>query len=116
MPEYEIHVSRNGRWQIEGADASQDNAIAQAKKRVSMAGVEGVRVVLEGRGAPQVLFEQQGKADTGVITVGTLDAAPQRCETSADLYGSNARAAMAKLFRNYTTKMNLTVSEILYNG
>src|SRR6185369_5505217 len=70
-----------------------------------------------GKVSQNILFEQQGRSgDSGVITVAAIDAAPQRCEKSADLYGGGVRQSMDKLFRNYTTKMNLTVSEILYNG
>lgn len=120
--EFEIHVNRGGRWQIDGAESTEKDAIASAKRRLGMPGVEGVKVIAEaksrfGRVSENVVFEQQGRvADSGIITVAPIDVPPKRCETSSDLYGGNARLAMSKLFRNYTSKMNLTVSEVLYNA
>ena len=121
-PDFEIHVNRGGRWSIESAEQTEAAAIEAAKRRVGMPGVEGVRVVKEetsriGKVSEKILYEQAGRSgDTGVITVGALDETPERCEKAADLYGGGARQAMAKLFRNYTSKMNITVSEVLYNG
>lgn len=120
--QYEIRVNRGGRWQIESAESNEKDAIASAKRRIGMPGVEGVRVVTEvtsrlGRVSENVVFEQQGRvADSGVVTIAPIETAPAKCEDSKDLYGGNARLTMAKLFRNYTSKMNLTVSEVLYNA
>lgn len=120
--EFEIHVERGGRWQLESVESTEKDAIASARRRLGQSGVGGVRVVKEetsrlGRVSQNVLFEQKGQvADTGVITIAPLENPPARCEKPADLYGGGARQAMAKLFRNYTSKMNLTVSEILYNA
>jgi len=121
-PEFEIHVNRGGRWSIESAEQTEADAIAAAKRRIGMPGVEGVRVVKEetsriGKVSEKVLWEQAGRSgDTGVITIAAIDEAPERCEKADDLYGGGARQTMAKLFRNYTSKMNITVSEVLYNG
>jgi hypothetical protein len=120
--DYEIHVNRGGRWTIESVERVEAEAIASAKRRVTMPGVEAVKVIQEesnrlGRVKQNVIFEQQGRTgDSGVITVAAIDAAPDKCEEPADLYEGGARQTMAKLFRNYTSKMNLTVSEILYNA
>lgn len=122
MAEFEIHINRGGRWQIEGAESNEKDAIAVAKRRIGMAGVEGVRVITEvtsrlGRVSEHVVFEQMGRvADSGIITIAPIDSAPPRCEMSKDFYGGTARLTMSKLFRNYTSKMNLTVSEVLYNA
>src|SRR5579862_8929104 len=120
--EFEVHVNRGGRWSIEAAESSEQDAIAGAKRRLGMPGVEGVKVVTEvtsriGKVSDKIIFEQAGKTgDSGVITVAPLETTPSRCEKPGDLYGGNARLAMSKLFRNYTNKMNLTVSEVLYNA
>jgi hypothetical protein len=120
--EFEVHVNRGGRWSIESAEATEQGAIASAKRRLGMPGVEGVKVVTEvtsriGKVSDKIIFEQAGKTgESGVITVAPLETTPNRCEKSSDLYGGNARLAMAKLFRNYSAKMNLTVSEVLYNA
>ncbi len=121
-PEFEIVVNRGGRWQIESAENTEQEAIAAAKRRIGMPGIEGVRVIKEetsrlGKVSEKVLFEQAGRTgDTGVVTIASIEAAPDKCEKPDDLYGGGARQTMAKLFRNYTSKMNLTVSEILYNA
>lgn len=115
---YEVHVSRNGRWQIEGVAASEVDATSDARRRVSQTGVEGVRVVKEARGKfgePEIVFEQKGRGVSENVTLGTVDSTPQKCEKPADLYGNNARQTMGKLFKNYAAKMNVTVSEVLYN-
>ena len=115
---YEVHVSRNGRWQIEGVSASEIDATSDARRRVSQAGVEGVRVVKEARGKfgqPEVVFEQKGRGPSETVALGSVDATPEKCEEPDDLYGDNARQTMGKLFKNYTSKMNVTVSEVLYN-
>ena len=120
--EFEIQVNRGGRWQIESAESNEKEAIAAAKRRIGMAGVEGVRVITEvtnrlGRVSENVVFEQLGRVgDTGIVTIAPIDTAPPHCEKPKDLYGGNARLTMSKLFRNYTSKMNLTVSEVLYNA
>lgn len=120
--QFEIHVNRGGRWLIESAENTEKEAIASARRRIGMPGVEAVKVVTEvtsrlGRVSENIVFEQQGRvADSGIITIAPIEAAPKRCEKSSDLYGGNARLAMSKLFRNYTSKMNLTVSEVLYNA
>lgn len=120
--EFEIQVNRGGRWQIESAESNEKDAIAGARRRIGTPGVEGVRVVTEvsnrlGRVSENVVFEQLGRvADSGIITIAPIEAAPAHCEKPKDLYGGNARLAMSKLFRNYTSKMNLTVSEVLYNA
>ena len=120
--EFEVHVNRGGRWSIESAEATEQGAIASAKRRLGMPGVEGVKVVTEvtsriGKVSDKIVFEQAGKTgESGVITVASIEAAPGRCEKPADLYGGNARLTMSKLFRNYTAKMNLTVGEVLYNA
>src|SRR5258708_14825371 len=99
--EFEIHVNRGGRWQIEGAESNEANAIAVAKRRVSMPGVEGVRVVREatsrlGRVSQTVVFEQAGQAaDSGVITVRALETPPARCDKAADLYRARSPLAMS---------------------
>lgn len=120
--QFEIHVNRGGRWLIESAENTEKEAIASARRRIGMPGVEAVKVVTEvtsrlGRVSENIVFEQQGRvADSGIITIAPIEAPPKRCEKSSDLYGGNARLAMSKLFRNYTSKMNLTVSEVLYNA
>jgi len=120
--EFEVHVNRGGRWSIESAESNEQDAIAAAKRRIGTPGVEGVKVVTEvtsriGKVSDKIIFEQAGKTgESGVITIAPLEATPNRCEKSTDLYGGNARLAMSKLFRNYSAKMNLTVSEVLYNA
>jgi hypothetical protein len=120
-PEFEIHVNRSGRWAIESAENTEAEAVAAAKRRIGMPGVEGIKVVKEvtnrlGRVNQVVVFEQAGRSgDTGIITVAPLETPPALCQKPKDLYGGNARLAMSKLFRNYTSKMNLTVSEVLHS-
>jgi hypothetical protein len=118
--QFEIQVSRGGRWVIEGVSGNEKDAVAEAKRKLGGQGVEGVKVIKDaGRrfSQPETVFEQQGKAGDGeVITIAPIEGAPQRCEKPADLYGGNARLTMAKLFKNYSAKMNVTVSEVLYNA
>src|SRR5215469_5729374 len=101
--EFEVHVNRGGRWSIESAEATEQGAIASARRRIGMPGVEGVKVVTEvtsriGKVSDKIIFEQAGKTgDSGIITIAPLEETPDRCEKSNDLYGGNARLAMAKL-------------------
>lgn len=117
---YEVHVSRGGRWQIEGVSKDEKDAVSEAKRKLSGPGVEGVKVIKDaGRqfSKPETIFEQKGRvADGELITLAPIEAAPTRCEKPADLYGNGARLTMAKLFKNYSSKMNITVSEVLYNA
>lgn len=117
---YEVHVSRGGRWQIEGVSPNEKDAVSEAKRRVSMPGVEGVKVIKDaGRqfSKPETIFEQKGRVNDGeLITIAPLDVKPERCEEPKDLYGNGARQTMAKLFKNYSSKMNITVGEVLYNA
>ena len=118
--QFEIQVSRGGRWTIEGVSTNEKEAIEDARRRVGQSGVEIVRVLKEARtrfGQPTTVFEQKGKvADGETITLAAIDAPPQRCEKPNDLFKGDARQAMAKLFKNYSSKMNITVSEVLYNA
>lgn len=118
--QFEIQVCRGGRWSIEGVSQNQKDAIDDARRRVSGPGVESVKVTKEARsrfGQPEVVFEQQGRSgDSEVITIAPIEATPQRCEQPKDLFKGDARQAMAKLFKNYSSKMNITVSEVLYNA
>jgi hypothetical protein len=117
---YEVQVCRGGRWQIESVGRSEQDAVSEAKRKVSGPGVEGVKVIKDsGRqfSKPVTVFEQKGRvADGELITLAPIESAPQRCEKPADLYGGGARQTMAKLFKNYSSKMNITVSEVLYNA
>jgi hypothetical protein len=117
--QYEVQVSRGGRWQLEGVSGDEKDATSEARRRLGQPGVEGVRVLKEARsrfGQPTIVFEQKGRvADGEVITLGPIDSPPPRCEKPGDLYGGSARQTMAKLFRSYSSKMNLTVSEVLHN-
>jgi hypothetical protein len=45
---FEIHVCRDGRWQIDSTDATEKAAVAVANKKLGSAGIEAVRVVREG--------------------------------------------------------------------
>lgn len=116
---FEVHVSRNGRWQIEGVTQDEKDAVSDAKKKLTQQGVEGVKVIKDaGRRFSELVtvFEQQGRvADGELITLGSIDTTPKKCEKPADLYGGGARQTMAKLFKNYSSKMNLTVSEVLHS-
>lgn len=122
LAEFEVHVNRGGRWSIESAEATEQGAIASARRRLGMPGVEGVKVVTEvtsriGKVSDKIVFEQAGKTgESGIITVAPIESAPTKCEKPGDLYGGNARLTMSKLFRNYSAKMNVTVSEVLYNA
>ncbi len=118
--QFEIQVCRGGRWLIEGVSTNEKEAIEDARRRVGQSGVESVKVLKEARsrfGQPTVVFEQKGRtADGEVITLASIEATPERCEKPNDLFRGDARQAMAKLFKNYSSKMNITVSEVLYNA
>jgi hypothetical protein len=120
VEQFEIQVCRGGRWSIEGVSQNQKDAIDDARRRLGGQGVEAVQVIKEASrrfGKPEVVFEQKGRSgDSEVITVAPIDAAPQRCEQPKDLFKGDARQTMAKLFKNYSSKMNITVSEVLYNA
>lgn len=116
----EVQVCRGGRWTIESMAQNEKEAIEDAKRRVAMPGVEAVKVTKEARtrfGQPAIVFEQQGRSgDSEIITIASIEAAPQKCEQPRDLFKGDARQTMAKLFKNYSSKMNITVSEVLYNA
>src|SRR5215469_11611164 len=98
--EFEVHVNRGGRWSIESAEATEQGAVASAKRRIGMPGVEGVKVVTEvtsriGKVSDKIIFEQAGRSgESGVVTIAPIEEAPGRCEKSNDLYGGNARLTM----------------------
>src|SRR5688572_12199055 len=84
VEQFEIQVSRGGRWQIEGVDGNEKEAIAIAKKKLGQPGIEGVRVIKEATrrfGQPETVFEQQGRQGDGeLITLAQIDDAPAKCQ------------------------------------
>ncbi len=115
---FEVHLQRDGRWQIDTSAHSQREAEDLAKKALNRQGVSGVRVVKETtRGSTsreQVVFEKtRTTGGSDKIFVGEVDEAPV-CETAEDLYGIGGRQTLNRLFRAYLDKNGVTASEVLH--
>lgn len=115
---FEIHVQRDGRWQIDSSAHSQAEAEAAATKTLNRQGITGVRVVKETtRGSntrEQTVFEKtKSGGDSGRVFVGEIDEAPV-CENADDLYGIGGRQTLNRLFRAYLDKNGVTASEVMH--
>lgn len=115
---FEVHLQRDGRWQIDTSAHSQPEAEEIAKKVLSRQGVTGVRVIKETtRGdtaREQVVFEKTREAGgSDKIFVGEVDEAPV-CEDADDLYGIGGRQTLNRLFRSYLDKNGVTASEVMH--
>ncbi len=115
---FEIHLCREGRWQIDSTASSQDEAQAAAKKMLGQPGVSGVRVVLEAtRGSTtreSVVFEETRTLnENNKIFVGDVDEAPI-CATVDALYGVDGRQVLNRLFRAYLDKNGVTATEVMH--
>lgn len=115
---FEVHLQREGRWQIDSSAYNQSEAEDIAKKVLNRQGITGVRVVKEttrgGTSREQVVFEKTKSASgTDKIFVGEVDEAPV-CEDADDLYGIGGRQVLNRLFRNYLDKNGVTASEVMH--
>ncbi|MDF1791342.1 MAG: hypothetical protein P1U88_05490 [Thalassobaculaceae bacterium] len=115
---FEIHLQREGRWQIDSSSHSQPEAEEIAKKVLNRDGVTGVKVIKEttrgGTSREQVVFEKDRAAGGSDKTfVGEVDEAPV-CEDAEDLYGIGGRQVLNRLFRTYLDKNGVTASEVMH--
>ena len=115
---FEIHVCREGRWQIESVATSQPDAEADAKKALTRQGVSAVKVVRETASGSttreSVVFEaSRSTSESSKLFVADIDEAPT-CDTAADLYGIEARQTLNRLFRAYLDKNGVTATEVMH--
>jgi hypothetical protein len=120
MP-YDVLVLRDGKWAIEGQAVSKAGAEQSAVAFLGKLGVDGVRVAKDTGASianlkpDDILFERMrpaGRSDR--IVIGEIDEAPP-CEEPADLFGTQARLTINRLFRGYLDKNALTATEVMHS-
>jgi hypothetical protein len=118
---YEIQIMRDGRWCTESYIDAEDTALAAAKRYLIDKTCEGARVVRnwarsDGRLVEKEIFSQTRTVrDDGPIRINQIDHCPPKCEQPEDYYGTQSRAVMSRLLRNYLDKVNVTPTELIHN-
>ncbi|MCW9044692.1 MAG: cyclic nucleotide-binding domain-containing protein, partial [Alphaproteobacteria bacterium] len=112
---YEIMVKVNGRWQFDAVKTTEAAAVSYAQTLIDAGPHDGVKVVQEEPGRiEQVVFEEDSKPVGGSpVSISSIEYAPL-CETTADLYGYEARLCAGRLLRKYLDREGLTPLELLY--
>ncbi len=112
---YEIMIRANGRWQLESVKNTEKAAISHAEDILDQGPYDGVRVVQEEPGRKEkIIYEQDCTVVSGPpISISAVDFAPI-CQTTADMYGYEARLCAGRLLRKYLDREGLTPLELLY--
>ena len=117
---FEVLVEDRSGWTVVGVFDDQDEATAEAEARCPDGRGDSVKVMRVGYDEAsrefterQILFFGDRRRKP-VNDVGPADAGPV-CTTVNQLYGVRARAAIRRLLRDYLTKTNTTVMELLHH-
>ncbi|WP_157619028.1 hypothetical protein [Skermanella stibiiresistens] len=124
---YEIMVSKEGRWTIDSVvketDAGNGEQEAVDEARLLLAGGDCDEVrIIRVRTMPtgystkaEILHEVKPPVKAAPVTIkGKVDRVGP-CETVADVYGLESRMILARLFRMFLDKHQITTTEMLHN-
>jgi hypothetical protein len=117
--QFELLVSKEGRWLSEGMWEEEKAAIGAARAALGKRGIEAVRVTRHttmpsGFTTSADVFTETGTNDDGPITLqGHADDAPV-CESAVEVYGFPSRRIIARLFKQYLKKHQITATELMH--
>lgn len=110
---FDIYACREGRWTIDGHSTSKTEGEAVARNMLGRPGIEAVKVVQDSNN--KVVFElKRGTSSSTKVFVQDIDDAPV-CKSVDDLYESEGRATINRLFRSYLDKNSVTATEVMHN-
>lgn len=116
---FEVHIRRDGRWQMMSAFADQDAALSSARTHLVSGGTQEVKVVkfrcLAGMELETVILhkvapETNGKA---LSLGGSAEGAPL-CRTLDEFCGFESRVVIGRLLRPFLDAQKITPTELLY--
>jgi len=118
---FEIQISREGRWITNSVRDSETLARQLAKQLLQDKKCAGVRILgntayRDGSTRETVLFEQtQSVADNNPIRINPIETARPACTTSRDFFGLESRIILNRIFRSYLESVSLTPTEVLHS-
>ncbi|WP_096701191.1 hypothetical protein [Magnetospirillum sp. 15-1] len=118
---FEVQVSKSGRWTTETVTTKEEEARALAKKFLADKKCEGARIVRnwmrsDGTMDETEIFSQtRSGADDGPIRISQIDEVPEKCETPEEFMGTQGRSVVNRIFRSYLDKAILTPTELMHN-
>lgn len=117
--QFEILVCKEGRWLSEGFWEDEKTALGAARATLGKKGTEAVKVTRHtvmpsGFTTSAEIFAESANAEDGPVTLqGHADDAPL-CEKAEDLFGADSRRIVARLFKQYLKKQQITATELMH--
>ncbi|MEO5373456.1 MAG: response regulator [Alphaproteobacteria bacterium] len=114
--DYEVHVSDDGPWFVDGVFDREDKAVARAHAVVRAGQSDTVRVFSEReRGRSSTVF-QSPVARQDAEPAAELEASGRVCSALSDFYHASARLTGSRIFRDYLAPKELTFLELLHDN
>lgn len=116
---FEVHIRRDGRWQMMSAFADQDSALSSARSHLVSGGTQEVKVVkfrsLAGMELETVILHKVAPETNGKAPMlgGSAEGAPL-CRTLEDFCGFDSRAVIGRLLRPFLDANKIGATELLY--
>lgn len=116
---FELLVCRDGRWLSEGTWEVEKEALGAARSALAARNTEAVKVTRytvmpSGFETSAEIFAESATAEDGPITLqGHADDAPL-CEKAEDLFAADSRRIVARLFKQYLKKQQITATELMH--
>lgn len=118
---FEVQVSKGGRWTTETVVAKEAEAKALANKYLADKKCEGARIVrnwmrADGTMDESEIFKQTRTVnDDTPVRISQIDDVPEKCESTSDFLAPSGRNVVNRIFRSYLDKAILTPTELMHN-
>ena len=114
---FQVEIYARDHWGADDRFTTEAEAVARARKLISVRTCEGVRVMREGRSngafTTTEIFKEMQRSQKP-LTIHQIEEAPT-CQTTEDLLGDRSRMTINRLLRGYVEQVVVTPTEIMHN-
>jgi hypothetical protein len=118
---FDVQVRHGSRWVIDCIETQEHTAKRRATeifKNPKCAGARVVRTWTRPDGTPvdtEIFCQTREVAEDTTVKITRVDKVEGKCQTLQDFFGYEARQTMARIFRDYLSKVLVTPTEILHD-